>query len=358
MGKKCRLFEIGEKIGVVEVVSRIYNEVRKEWEYVCRCRCGNEFRGRRDHLLKPRQGCRACINKVRSDIDLAGTISEEEFQKRVDQKNFEKMQKRVLIEQRKEERAKVKEQRLADLEEKRQKFKDSRLTNPCWIGQKFGRLTVIDSCRKSGQTHWVLQCDCGNTVTKLAKSVKVGHYISCGCKSREVSQNAVTRERLYHIWQGMKSRCLYTKNLRYKNYGGRGISICNEWLNDYTAFREWAYKNGWTEDIPEDHNDSLSIERINVNGNYEPTNCCFIPFREQAKNKRPYSERDKIKTKKDYEMIEINGETKSLREWLEFYNISDSTMFYRKKTLKMSTIAALTPENHDTGKLYGGKYSK
>ena len=358
MGKKCRMFEIGEKIGVVDVVSRIYNEVRKEWEYICRCRCGNEFRARRDHLLKPRQGCRACINKVRADIDLAGTISEEDFQKRVDQKNFEKMQKRVFVEQRKAERSRLREERLSELEEKRKRFKDSRLTSPCWVGQKFGRLTVIDNCLIDGKTHWVLRCDCGNTVTKLAKFVKIGHYISCGCKSREISANAVYNERLYGIWNGMKDRCNNSNNPNYHNYGGRGISICRDWENDYRVFRKWAYENGWTEDMPEDHNDSLSIERINVNGNYEPSNCCFIPLREQSKNKRPYSECENKKTKKDFELIEINGKTKSLRDWQKFYNISDATMFYRKKVLKMSNLDALTTEKHDTGKLYGGKYSK
>lgn len=358
MGKKCRMFEIGEKIGVVEITGRVYNEKRKEWEYICRCRCGNEFRSRRDHLLKPRQGCRACINKVRADIDLAGTVSEEEFQRKVELKKSEKIAKKALLEKRREEKAQENARRLTELEEKKRKFKDSRLTSPCWLGQKFGRLTVIDSCLIEGKTHWVLQCDCGNVVTKLAKFVKFGHYVSCGCLSREITANAVSNERLYGIWQGMKDRCNNSNNPNYHNYGGRGISICKDWEKDYKVFREWSYENGWTEDIPEDHNASLSIERINVNGNYEPSNCCFIPLREQSKNKRPYSECQKKKTKKDLETIEINGEIKTLREWQELYNISDSLMRYRKKTLKMTTLEALTTPKFDKQKLYGGKYSK
>lgn len=190
MGKKCRLFEIGEKIGAVEIVGRVYDERRKEWGYECRCRCGNEFRGRREHLLRPRQGCRACINKVRADRDLAGAISEEEFNKVLEAKNFEKMQKRVIAERgkdaRAEQRAIIRAEREKQIAEKKRLFEGVRLTNQVWIGQKFNRLTVIDICSGSGQTYWVCECDCGNIVTKLAKSVKFGHCGSCGCRYKEV----------------------------------------------------------------------------------------------------------------------------------------------------------------------------
>lgn len=342
---------VGRKIGVVEVTGRVYNVARKEWEYLCKCRCGNEFRCRKDHLREPRQGCRACISKVRVDLDLAGTISEEEFNKMLEAKNFEKIQKKALAEKEKnaraEQRAVFKAERERQIAEKKRRFKDSRLTSQIWIGQKFNRLTVIDSHVDSGKTYWVCECDCGNFVTKLAKNVKFGHVISCGCKSRETKGSAVTKERLYGIWQGMKCRCYYDKVETYKNYGGRGIKVCDEWKNSYPNFRDWAYNNGWTEEILENHQDSLSIERINVNGNYCPENCCFIPLNRQCLNKRPYSERNKIKTKKDRNMVTIGGETKSEREWQKFYGVSNAMLDYRVKKLGMTIENALSTPKHD-----------
>lgn len=357
MGKTSKVeIAVGDKIGVVEVIRRVYNERRKEWEYVCRCRCGNEFRTRKDHLLKPRIGCKACVNKVKVDIDLAGTISEEEYNKVLEAKNFEKMQKKALKEKEKAERIEqiklLRAERKRQIEEKKKKIYDSRLVSEIWIGQKFNRLTVIDTYADSGKTYWVCECECGNIVTKLAKSVKFGHFISCGCRSKEIMRNAISKERLYSIWQGMKDRCLNSNNPNYHNYGGRGIKICDEWSNSYKNFKDWAYKHEWTEEIPENHRDVLSIERINVNGNYCPENCCFIPLWKQVYNKRPYCERNKIKTRKDRNLITINSETKSEREWQKIYNISDSTLRYRL-SLGMSIEEALTIDKYGVNSLYG-----
>ena len=333
MGKKAKLLEIGAKIGAVTVVERVYNSVRKEWEYICECRCGNKFKSRRDHLLEPRKGCRACISKVNADIDLENTISEEEFNRVVEAKNSAKIEKRALVEKRKQERIWKRKQREAELEEKKRKFKNMLLTSPLWVGQKFGRLTVIDSYMKEHKTYWIMQCDCGNVIERVAKLVKNGSFISCGCISKEISASSVYDERLYAIWNGMKNRCLKHNSQNYHNYGGRGIEICDEWRKSYKIFREWAYQNGWTEEIPQEHKNSLSIERIDVNGNYEPTNCCFIPLWKQYENKRPYKQREKTKTWKDKTFIEIDGETKTYREWQEFYNFSDSVLNYRKKVV-------------------------
>lgn len=346
---------IGRKIGVVEVTGRVYNVARKEWEYLCRCRCGNEFKCRKDHLREPRQGCRACISKVRVDLDLAGTISEEEFNKMLEVKNFEKMQKKALVEKEKiaraEQRAVVKAERERQIAEKKHRFKDSRLFSPLWIGQKFNMLTVIDIHVDSGKTYWICECECGKIVTKLAKAVKFGHSGSCGCWSKDIleyrKQNAVTHERLYGIWQGMKDRCNNPNNSHYHNYGGRGITVCEKWKNSYQNFREWAYNNGWVEEITENYQDSLSIERIDVNRNYCPENCCFIPLRRQCLNKRPYSEREKIKTKKDRNMITIGIETKSEREWQKFYGVSNAMLDYRVKKLGMSIEKALSTPKYE-----------
>lgn len=356
MGRKSkREIEVGEKIGVVTVTGRVYNEARAEWEYVCRCRCGSEFKTRKDHLLKPRQGCRACINKVKADLDLAGTISEEEFNKRLEAKNFEKMQKKAVAEEKRKERvAEIERRRKAKQEEHErmlQKFKDSKLVSPIWVGQKFGRLTVIDTYVDSAKTYWICKCDCGNIVSKLAKLVKYGYSRSCGCLSKDIlehrKQNAKTHERLYGIWQGMKDRCNNPNNTNYHNYGGRGITICEKWQKSYRDFRDWAYRNGWTEDIPDNHQDALSIERINVNGNYCPENCCFIPLRCQCLNKRPYNERNKIITKKDKNMITIGFETKSEREWQNFYGVSNAMLAYRIKKLGMPIEKALSEPKYE-----------
>lgn len=331
MSRTAKLINIGEEVGVVTVVGRVYNEKRKEWEYMCECRCGNRFKSRRDHLLKPRQGCRACINKVKSDMNLSNTISEDEFNKIMALKNLEKIKKKELLNKVKEDRARAKEEKLLALREKKEKFKNSRLSSPCWLGQRFGRLVVIDCFIDNGKSYWILRCDCGNIVTKLAKLVKYGSFISCGCISKEISANSVSNERLYGIWCGIKSRCLNANNKNFHNYGGRGISICEEWKNSYQAFRDWAYQNGWLEDIPKKHEDILSIERIDVNGNYCPENCCFIPLKQQCFNKRPYNECRKKITKKDKNIITINGIAKSQREWQEHFNISDSMLAYRIK---------------------------
>lgn len=346
MGKRAKLFEIGEKIGVVTVVERVYDEMRREWEYVCECKCGNRFKTRRDHLLKPRVGCKACINKISGGVDFLNMISEEEYQKRVDAKNFEKLEKRAIAEKRKQEREKIKAQRIAELEDKKRRFRDALLSSPIWIGQKFGRLTVIDSYAKDNKTYWIMKCDCGNIIERVAKLVKFGTFISCGCISKEISANAVSNERLYGIWNGMKDRCLNSNNPNYRNYGGRGIRICDEWRDSYKKFREWAYQNEWTEDIPEEHKLALSIERKDVNGNYEPSNCCFIPLYKQVENKRPYSERERIKTWKDREFLEIDGKTKNYREWQEVYKFTDSALAYRKNVMKLKGSELFTTKRN------------
>ena len=162
-------------------------------------------------------------------------------------------------------------------------------------GQKFGRLTVISqngftSPNKYGQRHaiWYCKCDCGNYIERTTDVLKRGKS-SCGCREKEVLRDMsrkntthnMTHTRLYRIYKGMISRCYYKSSQRYNAYGGRGIKVCDEWKNDRSKFFDWAINNGYKED--------LTIERINVNGNYEPSNCCWIPMSEQYKNKQSNS---------------------------------------------------------------------
>lgn len=181
------------------------------------------------------------------------------------------------------------------------------------IGQKFGRLTVIEKVgtrkKPCGKTImiWKCKCDCGNITEANTSALRSGEKSSCGCLRKErkpksgkktndnqirniknydtgeylqaiCSEHGLSRSRLYNIWQAMKTRC-YNKNHKfYKDYGGRGIKICKEWQHDFMSFREWAVNNGYK--------DSLTIDRIDVNGNYEPSNCRWVTMSVQNKNKR------------------------------------------------------------------------
>lgn len=153
-------------------------------------------------------------------------------------------------------------------------------------GKRYGRLTAIK--RIYGQT-WRCRCDCGNIVLVDGRNLDSGHTRSCGCYKAEQSvicntTHGESKTRLYGIWCDMKKRC-HNKNSRaYKDYGGRGIRVCSEWLV-WENFRDWAFENGYS-DIDEDARLQLSIERVDVNGNYEPSNCCWIPRNEQSRNRR------------------------------------------------------------------------
>ena len=155
-------------------------------------------------------------------------------------------------------------------------------------GERIGRLTVIERAKsitqKNGKlvTRWLCKCDCGNI--KIIRADTLGRGTkSCGCLKHELDKKQHTNDpvkfkRLYRIWCCMKQRC-YNKNLKaYKDYGGRDIQVCDEWINNYRKFESWSLKNGY--------DDTLTIDRINNNGNYEPSNCRWVTREIQSKNKR------------------------------------------------------------------------
>lgn len=150
------------------------------------------------------------------------------------------------------------------------------------IGQTFGRLTVMSYAYTARNARWWCRCECdGRGVVAIGVELARGHVKSCGCWQREVGrQNArhgMSGKRLYNIWRGMKQRCEYPPHKYYKDYGARGVSICEEW-HSFDAFMAWANANGY--------DDTLTIDRVNVDGNYEPANCRWITNAEQQLNKR------------------------------------------------------------------------
>lgn len=151
--------------------------------------------------------------------------------------------------------------------------------------KKFGKLEVIKyyGSNKNGRALWLCKCECGNMKIVVGNSLVNKLTTSCGCnnkvkaRERKIKHN-MSYTKLYKVWQGMKTRC-YNKNfVYYCNYGGRNIKICDEWLNDFVLFYNWATNNGYEE--------GLTIDRINNDGNYEPSNCRWITRAEQNRNQR------------------------------------------------------------------------
>lgn len=152
-------------------------------------------------------------------------------------------------------------------------------------GREFGRLKVIERQGSNKKRHalWLCACQCGNSKVISSQDLLSGNTNSCGCfrkeKNRDLNQtHKMTGTRLYVIWKGMKERCYRHTSPKYKDYGGRGIAICDEWKNDFQAFHDWAISHGYAE--------NLTIDRINNDGGYEPSNCRWATIAEQNKNKR------------------------------------------------------------------------
>lgn len=202
-------------------------------------------------------------------------------------------------------------------------------------GHKFGMLTAIErvSKYKPQGNYWLCKCDCGNmsVVRKYdlvhLKNKSCGCYIKKRAKELHTTHNK-TNTILYPIWSSMKQRCFNSNSKAYCNYGGRGITICDEWLgeNGFSNFENWAYQNGYEK--------GLSIDRIDNNGNYEPNNCRWSTREEQQNNRRGVHK------------FSYNGETHSPAEWSRITGISDTTIKNRVLKQGMSVEQALTKPNY------------
>lgn len=233
------------------------------------------------------------------------------------------------------------------------------------VGRKFGKLTVIRySGIKNKHSSWECKCDCGKTVIVASDSLKSGHAMSCGClrikdlsnkkfgrllvkkyvavgtngaiweclcdcgevcyvsssgllsghtkscgclvKESHPSVHNKSGTRLYNIWRGMKERCYNENTVHYNSYGGRGIVICDEWTDNFVSFYNWAIQNGYS--------DNLTIDRIDNNGNYEPSNCRWTTQKEQMNNTR------------SNHLITFNGKTQTIAQWSEELGINYQTI--------------------------------
>ena len=184
----------------------------------------------------------------------------------------------------------------------------------CLIGKRFGRLTVISYAGKRGNHIMVkCKCDCGNVIITRASRINSGNAKSCGCYRRDKNTKHGKRHtKLYNRWCNMRRRCNDSKNRYYKDYGGRGICVCPEWNNSFESFYQWAQTSGY--------NDSLTLDRIDNNGNYEPNNCRWVTVKEQANNRR------------SSKYIQYNNKMMTVAQWADLLNIKHATI---NKRLKM-----------------------
>ena len=183
-------------------------------------------------------------------------------------------------------------------------------------GQRFGRLVVVERVENSadGRARWLCRCDCGQSKTVLGEHLKKGRTKSCGCAKSESSSKRFKKHggrnsKLYRIWSNMKDRCNNPDCKVYSDYGGRGIKVCKEWIDDFSAFQKWALANGYKE--------GLTIDRKDNDKGYSPDNCRWTDRKIQGNNKR------------NCRYITYKGQRKSVAEWSDITGIPHDTLLYR-----------------------------
>lgn len=196
-------------------------------------------------------------------------------------------------------------------------------------GKRFGKLTVLGRVGDVGKnTAWLCKCDCGEIKNILSYNLSSGKSKSCGCvRSAKLKKYATThgesKTRLYQIYKGMKQRCNNANNPAYDYYGGKGVSVCNEWSGDFVKFKEWAIVNGYKQ--------GMSIDRINPNGDYCPANCRWVSLQKQQNNKL------------NSMFVTIDNERLTIAEWADKNKTNKQTLYSKFYRL----ITQLGLENKD-----------
>lgn len=195
-------------------------------------------------------------------------------------------------------------------------------------GERYGKLTVVryEGRAKNGHSLWLCKCDCGRETIVSRSNLQGGHQVSCGCKRRKQASemnltHGSSHTRLYSIWSNMITRATNPKGTAYHRYGGRGVIMCPEWRNSFQAFKDWALANGYA--------DGLTIDRIDNDGIYEPSNCRWVTWSEQF-NHRSNSR-----------LVTYQGETLTIAQWAEKLNLS-KTMLYQRFEAGWPSERALT----------------
>ncbi|MEI6296219.1 MAG: hypothetical protein WCO84_01055 [bacterium] len=185
-------------------------------------------------------------------------------------------------------------------------------------GKKFERLTVIRRVEnKNNKIMWLCNCVCGKTKIINSHDLRSEHTRSCGCIHSESirmlkTTHGLTNTRLNSIWCSMLTRCSNINSKSYDNYGGRGITICNEWKTDFLVFYNWAMENNYSQD--------LTLDRIDNNGNYEPENCRWATTEQQMNNTRHNV------------FLELDGKKMTVAQWSKYLGINVYTLWSRIKS--------------------------
>lgn len=190
-------------------------------------------------------------------------------------------------------------------------------------GTKFARYTVIEKTdqRESGAYLYRCRCECGTEKLITGTALRQGKVQSCGCLRKERQREAVVKHgdyksRLYKIWDGMIQRCTNPNNKKYQYYGGRGITICTEWLNNYQAFRNWAIESGYDENAEQW---ACTLDREDTNGEYGPNNCRWVPQSTQMNN----TSRCRIVT--------VDGVSRNMTQWAQELGVHRSSLYKARR---------------------------
>lgn len=211
-------------------------------------------------------------------------------------------------------------------------------------GKRFGRLVAVEFVSGGDHATWKFKCDCGNDVVLKAKDVtRKNGTVSCGCyrRDRAGKLNLIhggSFDRLYTVWHSIQIRCYDENDKGYKNYGGRGIKMCDAWAKDYAEFRDWAYANGYDENADPHF---CTIDRIDNNADYGPDNCRWVTPKEQSINRRTNV------------FVEHDGKRKTISEWSSEMGISSSTISKRIRKGWDPEDAILTKPNRGIKYDYG-----